>query len=76
MENRSMFGEAKVHFGTVRKVAQNEMTAECWGVQLIGLEECMKCQFKNTKDCGGKKIRKTGKNEKGFKIPLGVKEVD
>jgi len=51
-------------------INQSEMTGECWNIQFWGKEACEKCEYKNTKQCGGKAIRKTGKNANGFKIPL------
>ena len=54
-----------------RSIPQSELTAECWLVQMSGLDRCDKCEFVNTSDCGGQDIRETGKNEKGFKVPLG-----
>jgi hypothetical protein len=53
----------------IRTINQAEMTAECWSVQFNGLEYCKTCAYKG-KNCGGKRIRKTGKNEKGFTVPL------
>ena len=55
----------------MKKIPQSDLTAECWIVQFSGLETCDTCQFVNTDECGGKEIRETGKNEKGFKVPLG-----
>ena len=46
------------------------MTDECWTVQFQGLKACETCPLKDTDDCGGKEIRKTGKNSKGYKVPL------
>ena len=54
-----------------KTINQNEMTAECWGVQFDGLAACERCEYKDTPDCGGQEIRKTGKNSKGFSLPLG-----
>jgi hypothetical protein len=51
-------------------IPQNKMTSECWGIQFQGIPACKRCEFVGTKDCGGKKIRKTGKNAKGFAVPL------
>jgi hypothetical protein len=34
------------------------------------LEACKTCEVKDTDECGGIEIRKTGKNEKGFLTPL------
>jgi hypothetical protein len=54
-----------------KQVKQSEMSAECWSVQVWGTDYCKKCEYLGKRDCGGKKIRKTGKNEKGYIIPLG-----
>jgi hypothetical protein len=51
-------------------VNQSNMTAECWLVQIWGLKHCDTCEFKGKRDCGGKRIRKTGKNEKGLNVPI------
>jgi hypothetical protein len=40
-------------------------------IQFEGLGACKKCDVRGTSECGGKRIRKTGKNELGFKVPLG-----
>lgn len=55
---------------TFKTIKQSELSSECWNVQVWGLEYCKTCEYRNTKDCGGKKILKTKKNEKGIKIPL------
>lgn len=55
-----------------RSVPQNNMTSECWGIQLEGMAACDACVLKGDKGCGGKKIRETGKNRAGFAVPLGV----
>ena len=52
-------------------VNQKELSEECWMVQAFGLEYCETCEYKDTEDCGGKRIRETLKNRKGFQIPLG-----
>ncbi len=54
----------------VKTVKQSDMSAECWSVQIWGKEHCKTCEFLNTRNCGGKKIRKTNMNEKGLQIPL------
>jgi hypothetical protein len=51
-----------------KHVPQAQLSAECWSVQFWGLAYCKTCPFKGKKDCGGKKIRRTGKNELGFKV--------
>ena len=56
--------------GEIKTVPQNKMTSECWSVQIWGLQACESCEFKGKRDCGGKKIRKTGKNDKGHAVPL------
>jgi len=54
-----------------RSIPQSELTAECWLVQMAGLERCETCEFAGTDECGGLDIRTTGKNQKGFEVPLG-----
>ncbi len=54
----------------VKMVNQGDLLAECWSVQIWGQEHCKTCEFLNKRDCGGKKIRKSGMNEKGIQIPL------
>jgi positive regulator of sigma E activity len=54
-------------------VRQSQMTAECWLIQFQGKKACDECEARDTGDCGGENIRKTGKNEKGFSVPLGSK---
>jgi hypothetical protein len=54
-----------------RTVSQARLSSECWLVQFHGIEYCESCEFKNKlKHCGGLKIRQTGKNEKGFSVPI------
>jgi hypothetical protein len=53
---------------TIKTVKQSLLSAECWSVQAWGLSQCETCDLKDTRDCGGKKIRKTGKNSNGVKI--------
>lgn len=54
-----------------RNIPQNQMTEECWSIQFNGKEACLGCEFRNTDECGGKNIVETGKNKKGFSVPLG-----
>lgn len=51
-------------------IRQADMTSECWAVQFQGKDACKKCEFRGTKECGGKSIVKTGKNKKGRAVPL------
>jgi hypothetical protein len=55
----------------IRTINQSELTSECWSIQFQGLKACKSCEFLNTKECGGKNIRKTLINDKGIKVPLG-----
>ena len=55
---------------TITEVDQNKMTGECWLIQFQGKVACETCGVKGTKGCGGQEIRDTGKNEKGFTVPL------
>jgi len=52
----------------IKTVSQMLLTAECWMVQMWGTSACEGCEAKNTSECGGQKILKTGRNEKGIKI--------
>jgi len=54
-----------------RSIMGSQITEECWSIQFKGKEACLGCEFRNTDECGGKNIIKTGKNKKGFPIPLG-----
>ena len=51
-------------------VDPQKLSNECLMVQLFGLKYCDLCEAKNTRNCGGKKIRQTGKNKAGVKVPL------
>jgi hypothetical protein len=54
----------------IKKVHQDNLSEECWSVQIWGLDSCKTCEFFKKKDCGGKKIIKTGKNNKGIFVPI------
>jgi hypothetical protein len=54
-----------------RIIPQKDLTGECWGIQMQGMSACKTCEFRDTDECGGKKIRDTRKNEKGIRVPLG-----
>lgn len=49
-------------------INNDHLTSECWLIQFQGLAACKNCEFKNTKNCGGKNIRKTLKNANGHKV--------
>ena len=53
-----------------RSIPQSKLTSECWTIQFRGLDACETCEFKDTKECGGKEIRKKLMNVKGHKVPL------
>jgi len=53
-----------------KTIKQEQLTSECWGVQVWGPQGCEKCEYKDHDDCGGKEIRVSGKNSNGFKVPL------
>lgn len=53
-----------------RRVPTKKMSSECIIVQVWGLPHCKTCEYRDTADCGGEEIRKTGKNSNGFKVPL------
>jgi hypothetical protein len=46
------------------------MTTECWIVQMHGIDACEPCPAKDTQDCNGQRIRTTGENLKGRKVPV------
>lgn len=48
----------------VKRVKQREMSGECMQVQIWGTSTCLSCEYKDTPDCGGVEIRKTGQNSK------------
>jgi len=51
-------------------IPQAHLTGECWTVQTQGLKACKTCEYRDTDNCGGQSIRITGKNSKGFTVPL------
>jgi len=59
---------------SVKMVPQNKMSGECWSIQIWGPIRCTDCEYKDTDECGGKEIRKTGRNEKGYEVPLGEEQ--
>jgi hypothetical protein len=58
-----------------RVVNQGALSAECWMVQVFGVEYCKGCEYLHTEECGGQDILEKGENDKGIKIPIG-EEVD
>jgi len=40
-----------------KEVDMRQLTSECLGIQFTGLEYCKTCEFLNTDECGGKRIR-------------------
>jgi len=62
------------YFGIKTIVNTKFLTSECWMIQFMGLEACETCEDKDSNACGGKRVRKTGKNSKGYLISLGAVE--
>lgn len=54
-----------------KSIPQAHLSSECWSVQFHGLGYCKTCELRDTPECGGKKIRETRKNSKGYEVPLG-----
>lgn len=54
----------------VKTVKQAELSSECWVVQFEGLSACETCELRDTEECGGPSIRKSGKNELGNDVPV------
>ena len=53
-------------------IKQGDLSSECLIVQMFGTSSCASCEYKN-RGCGGKEIRKTGKNADGIDIgPTGL----
>jgi len=70
-----LYQTAKVKNGQMKIVQtktinQSKLTGECWLIQFEGPSACTTCEFKDTEDCGGTEIRKTGQNEHGIKVPV------
>lgn len=55
----------------IRVIPQAHLTAECWIVQMEGPAACVSCEARDTRDCGGQEIRRTGQNSRGYPVPLG-----
>ena len=51
-------------------ISQKMLSAECWLVQVWGFDACRDCDYKDTRECGGENILKTGKNVFNHNIPL------
>lgn len=68
-----MVRKIKKEMLTSTEIARLErLTKECNDIQLWGKKVCKDCLLKNHKNCGGKQIKKTGKNSKGFVVPIDV----
>ena len=52
-----------------RDIEQDKLTSECWLVQFKGLSICKTCST-TKEECGGKRIKNTGKNSKGYTVPI------
>jgi hypothetical protein len=47
----------------VKIINKKDLTSDCWLIQFEGLEACKTCEFRNTKECGGKNIIKKLQND-------------
>jgi hypothetical protein len=54
-------------------VQQSQLTADCWSIQVWGIEACETCEFRDTRKCGGKSIIKKIKARKFPADGLGVR---
>jgi len=41
-----------------KTIKQTDLTSECWSIQIWGITACQTCEFLDTDECGGKRIRK------------------
>jgi hypothetical protein len=48
-------------------ISQKMLSTECWS---WGTGACEDCDYRGTKECGGKKILNTGRNVLAHRIPL------
>ena len=53
----------QLKFRNEKVIEQNELTSDCWLIQINGLDACINCEFKDTDECGGKEIIKQLQNE-------------
>ena len=68
-----MVRKIKKEMLTSTEIARLErLTKECHDIQLWGKKVCKDCLLKNNRRCGGKQIKKTGKNSKGFVVPVDI----
>jgi len=52
-------------------VRQDDITDECWSIQVLGFQACYECKFRDKPyQCSGVNIRRVGMNRKGLEIPL------
>lgn len=54
----------------LRVIHFQNLSTECWMVQSWGFKYCETCKFKDTRKCGGKRIRETSQNILGKKVPV------
>ena len=54
----------------IKQIKQSELSSECFMVQIFGFDTCLTCEYKNTDECGGKEVRKSQVNSKGYDVPL------
>lgn len=50
--------DGAINFTHTKVINHAELTGECWSIQFWGLSACESCQYLDTNQCGGKRIRK------------------
>jgi hypothetical protein len=58
VEYRNIKIDGKEFLLKMKRVYQNDLTSDCWPVQVWGLPYCRDCEYLATEDCGGYRIRK------------------
>ncbi len=54
----------------IKTLNQRHLSEECFMIQAFGKHYCKNCPYLETDECGGKDILETGKNNKGYKVPI------
>ena len=48
----------QINITKTKIISQANLTPECWNIQFWGITACQECEFLDTEECGGKRIRK------------------
>jgi len=43
---------------SIQTINRNDLTLECWHIQVWGLPYCRTCKYLGTEECGGYRIRR------------------